>query len=94
MPAVCRQTDNSSGACGHPPSPPAEWSPNVFANGLHVVRLGDVYSTHPDGFHPGRTVSGASSTVFANGRPLARLNDSISCGDTIGQGSPTVSAGG
>lgn len=94
MPAVCRQIDLSSGRCGHPPSVPAEWSPNVLANGLFVVRLGDRYETHPDGFHPGRTVSSASATVFANGRNLARMDDDISCGDSIAQGSPDVSSGG
>lgn len=94
MPGVARQPDQCDGACGHPPSGPAQWSPDVFANNLNVVRQSDQYLVHPDNFHPGRVVSSGSSTVFANNRQLARQGDPISCGASIATGSGNVISGG
>lgn len=70
-------------------------SPNVFVNGLPVVRLGDPYEPHscPDhGIHQGQIVSG-SSTVFVNGLPIARIGDPLNCGSRVIMGSPTVFSG-
>lgn len=84
-------------SCGHgcfPPRPNDEGSPNVFVNGLPVHRLGDHWVTHCCGpaCHDGVASSG-SSTVFVNGKAICRVGDSISCGDTMCDGSPNVFAG-
>lgn len=60
-------------------------SPNVFAEGVGVVRNGDVEQSH--------TVPGCSShqtglatyspNVYANGKEIGRLNDTYTCGAKI-----------
>ena len=58
-----------------------------------VVRVGDMSAGHPHCYPPTPAVSG-SPNVFVNGKALCRVGDSISCGDTMAQGSPNVFAGG
>lgn len=60
--------DDSAGHGCFPPSPAVEGSPNVFANGIPVVRAGDLYAPHTcdDTTHSGRVGVG-SEKVFANG---------------------------
>lgn len=95
MPAVTRLGDDSAGHGGWPPRPSDTGSPNVFINGIPCIRVGDHYITHCDPqpeCHDG-VLSGGSSTVFVNGQPIGRVGDPISCGDTVGEGSPNVNAG-
>lgn len=98
MPAVVREGDMSTGHphC-YPPTPANSGSPNVFINGIPAIRLNDSWETHGacplHSPHSGSSSSG-SSTVFCNGKPLCRVGDSISCGDTMAEGSPNVFAGG
>lgn len=50
-------------------------SPDVYANGLQVARIGDIVKA--DCGHTGNIITGSSS-VFANGIGIARLNDRVS----------------
>lgn len=70
-------------------------SPNVFANGIPLHRVGDVWETHCCGpvCHSGVAATG-SSTVFVNGVPVCRVGDAVDCGSTMIIGSPNVMAGG
>lgn len=52
-------------------------SPNVFINGLAVVRLGDIYICPIHGPNP--TVQ-SSATVKANGLGVYRVGDATFCG--------------
>lgn len=93
-PAIRMGVDASVGHC-FPPRPADSGSPNVFVNGIAVVRVGDHYPTHscpPYPPHDGNASVG-SSTVFVNGKALHRNGDAISCGDTATNGSPNVFVG-
>ena len=95
MPAVTRIGDNSTvDPCGAPPRPAAEGSPNVYANSIPVVRLGDNYAPHAcPGSSPHITPASAGSpTVFVNGKPVHRIGDSIACDSVAAEGSPDVFA--
>lgn len=94
MPAVTRIGDATQGHCFHPFTL-LSGSPSVFVNGRAIGTVGGVYPTHKckKKRHSG-LLSGGSATVFANGRAVSRIGDSVSCGDTVAQGSPTVFAGG
>jgi uncharacterized Zn-binding protein involved in type VI secretion len=99
MPAVARIGDPF--ATGHPcdgASTIAEGSPNVFANGIPVSRVGDLSASHTilvgDVCVPHAVpIAAGSSTVFANGIPVARVGDAIDAGSITG-GSGDVFAGG
>jgi len=96
MPRVIRKgVDDSAGHGCYPPRSADEGSPNVFVNGIPVVRVGDHYPTHccPGGPCHDGVASGGSSSVFVNGKPVHRNGDAISCGDTASNGSPNVFAG-
>ena len=91
MPAVVRFGDQS---CGHgcwPARPNDEVSDNVFVNGKGVHRVGDHWETHccGDECHDGVASSG-SPNVFVNGKAVCRVGDSVSCGDTMCEGSHNV----
>lgn len=90
--AVVRFADLSAGHC-YPPRPNNEASGNVFINSRGAHRVGDYWPVHAcgDDTHDGVQASG-SPNIFVNNRALARVGDSISCGDTNGQGSPNVYA--
>ena len=96
MPPVTRLGDLCTGHGCFIPRASISASPNVFANDIAVVRVGDTYDLHgckncrP---HSGSLASG-SSTVFVNGLPVGRMGDSISCGSTVAKGSPDVIIGG
>ena len=80
---------------GFPPTPTIKASTNVFANGKGVVRQGDTYKLHcMSGSCHQPNAAKVSSTVKVNGKGVHRTGDKTSCGDTAGQGSPTVKAGG
>lgn len=95
MPGIVRLGDIGSGhACHFPATCAMTASPDVFVNGLPVVRVGDSYGAHgcvgclaPD--HSRNQLVG-SPTVFINGRPAARIGDAISCGGVAMTGSLDV----
>jgi uncharacterized Zn-binding protein involved in type VI secretion len=94
MPAVARLGDTSNGHGSFPSTRSIEASPNVFFNGKAALRQGDGWATHcnsarePSCHTP--SSSGGSRKVFINGKPLMRVGDSLSCGDTIANGSPNI----
>jgi uncharacterized Zn-binding protein involved in type VI secretion len=93
MPAITRLGDSSTGHGNAGPRPSEQGSGNVFVNSTAVHRLGDLWVDHhspPEN----ATLSSGSSSVFANGLKVGRIGDSISCGDKVAAGSPTVFAGG
>ena len=106
MPGVSRVGDLSNcsadahgcPACPHPVTGPAiVGSPNVFANGMPVLRVGD-FGIHAVCCGPNMwTATKGSATVFVNGMQVHRLGDmDTHCGGVgnMIQGSPTVMAGG
>ena len=96
MPAVTRVTDNNTGHDACPPVHLVSGSPNVFANGLAVCRIGDPYSVHGCIVHVPHTphLAAGSSSVFVNGIPVSRIGDAVDCGGNAAQGSPNVFVGG
>lgn len=106
MAAVTRIGDNTTGICdlGLKDCPHNRTgtnnsgSPNVFANGKAVHRLGDGGNTNCP--HSGSfTSTGGSGTVFVNGKAVTRIGDTTNCGKcgksgTHSNGSPNVFAGG
>lgn len=89
MPAVVLNGQLSTGHGCFPPTSVSATSTKTTINGKKVALNGDIYgghscgrSTHPP--HPG--TSGASKTTIDGRKPL-RIGDSLSCGDTCGQGS-------
>lgn len=96
MPPVTRLGDLCTGHGCFPPRASISASPNVFVNGIPVIRVGDTYAPHGCSKckpHPGNLTSGSSS-VFVNGIPVGRIGDSISCGSFVKDGSPDVIIGG
>ena len=106
MPGLGRITDISSvgacahgcPACPHPAQGPAtQGSPNVFANGLPVLRQGDI-GVHAVCCGPNTwQATSGSGTVFINGMPAHRMGDQCQhCGGvgSLISGSPDVLVGG
>lgn len=99
MPAVARIGDPfSTGHACDGVSTIAEGSPNVFANGIPVSRVGDLSTSHT--ILVGTVcvphvvpIASGSGTVFANGIAVARIGDAIDAGAITG-GSGDVFAGG
>ena len=92
---VTRLGDLTAGHDGFPPRPSISASPNVTCNNIAVVRLNDSYDVHCNIVpvcHVG-VLSTGSGTVTVNGLPLGRVGDSVSCGDTVAEGSPNVVCG-
>ena len=95
MPSQSRLGDMSKGHDGYPPTPSVVTPVStVFINGIKAVTVDAEFETHTKGrdVHPqsSRKVTGGSPNVFFEGKPAARVDDPISCGDTIGEGSPDV----
>lgn len=68
-------------------------SPDVIANGAHVVRVGDPVASHPKDYpHTSAVMAAGSSTVFVNGIPVCRAGDAASCGH-VATGSSDVIVG-
>ena len=57
-----------------------------------AVRKGDMSAGHPH-CYPATPAVGCSSDVIINGLPACRIGDSISCGDTMAEGSSDVIIG-
>ena len=95
---VTRKGDKSTGHGPYKPRASTSGSPNVFVNGIAVVRETDTWAPHtppPNDVHAGEThtTTSGSGTVKVNGLQLARIGDPVE-GDTIGAGSSNVFAGG
>jgi uncharacterized Zn-binding protein involved in type VI secretion len=77
-----------------PPRPALTGSPDVFVDGIPVVRATDLWAPHTNilSVHPGTGVGG-SQTVFVNGLPVMRMTDPIDCGSVALMGSSTVFCG-
>jgi uncharacterized Zn-binding protein involved in type VI secretion len=90
----------SSPTTGHgcwPSTTICEAAETVIAEGLPVACLGHAAIPHvcivlPFPVH-GLVVAEGSQTVIVEGVPAARIGDSMSCGDLIASGSPTVITG-
>lgn len=96
MPAATRLGDLSTGHASWPARPNDSASNDVFINGIAAHRKDDHWATHCNPVpvcHDGVASTG-SSTVFINGKAAVRIGDSISCGDTVAQGSSNVFIGG
>ena len=91
MAAGTRIGDVCSGHGCFPPRTVMEGSSNVFANGVGIARVGDLWETHCCTIicHDGRGQEG-SSKVFINGRAAMRIGDPIDCGSVVAQGSQSV----
>jgi Uncharacterized conserved protein len=92
---VHRDGDLTTGHDCWPPTVPATFSSDVFANGRGVVRMGDAIVPHtcpliPE-MHGGVYVE--SRSVFVNGRPVQIIGSPVDCGDAAAEGSPDVWVG-
>jgi uncharacterized Zn-binding protein involved in type VI secretion len=97
MAAASRRGDLSAGhACFPPTNCTSGVASKTFINGIPAQIIGSSYTSHRCGksIHFTRLTSTGSSTVFIEGVPAIRIGDSISCGDSVGQGSPNVQFGG
>ena len=99
MPGVARQSDKSTGhGCFAPTPITTSVASSVFTNGRRTAKVGSKCIPHKCGTttHAGstRAISQGSGTVRVEGSPIARLGDRIACGDSVGQASGNVYAGG
>ena len=78
----------STGHGCFPPTACIEGSPNVYAGGMNVARVGDRYAAHTCGntTHPtsSRNITNGSTTVYVNGILCGRLGSDHGCGDATG----------
>lgn len=93
---VRKYVDFSQGHC-FGPRPCLNGSPNVFVEGIEVVRAlidnyAQVHSCGNSSHSMGVPLQGSNS-VYVNGYPIHRNGDLISCGDRGGMGSLTVFSG-
>lgn len=83
-----------AGPTYYPPRPAITGSGTVYAEGLPVVRIGDVWAPHTNLIEthssPG---AGGSQTVFVEGQPVMRIGDPIACGSVCALGAATVFIG-
>ena len=95
MPGVSFQGAIGTGHGCFPPRPSAGGSPDVFVNGIPVLRESDPWGVHCCGpsCHDSTQAAG-SATVFANGLQLARIGDPVACGSAVAECSDNVFAGG
>lgn len=70
-------------------------SSDVFANGIGVVRVGDIMQVHdlPGCIPHAPPLVTGSSSVFVNGRAIGRVGDQYAGGEVIISGSGSVFAG-
>lgn len=73
----------------------AQCSGDVFADGIGVVRLGDMVKLHarPPCVPDTSVCTKASTTVFANGKGVARIGDQYTSDNIITSGSSSVFIG-
>jgi uncharacterized Zn-binding protein involved in type VI secretion len=94
LPVIRRGVDATTGHGCFPPVIPVGASPNVFADGIAIVRKGDKFAPHacpkiPP--HSGSAVGGGK--VYVNGKKAQRRGDGVTCGDTSSHGSSKVRFG-
>lgn len=97
MAAAARLGDLSAGhGCFPPTACIGSQTTKTYINGILAQAQGSSFLLHVCGrsVHPVRLSSSGSGTVFIEGKPAIRIGDSISCGDTVSQGSPNVVIGG
>jgi uncharacterized Zn-binding protein involved in type VI secretion len=99
MAAASRKGDLSAGhGCFPPTACVNSLATRTFINGILAQKQGSSFNSHRCGktTHPtsSRTTSSGSSTVYIEGARAVRIGDSISCGDSVAQGSPNVQIGG
>ena len=97
MPAVTRLGDSCTGHGCWPPRPSTGASPNVYANGIAVLRQGDAWAAHTCPSIPethASALAAGSSTVYVNGKQIGRIGDPVACGSVVASGSGDVFAGG
>lgn len=97
MAAASRLGDLSTGhGCFPPTACTGGTASKTYINGIPAQIQGSSFLVHFCGrsVHPTRLASSGSSTVFIEGKPAIRIGDNISCGDTVGQGSPNTIIGG
>jgi uncharacterized Zn-binding protein involved in type VI secretion len=97
MPEAARfSVDKCDGNCpANTPELAQTHSPNVYVNGLNILRQSDNYLPHTAIVaHLGRFIAVGSGTVYVNGKQAARKADAISCGAKIATGSSNVFIGG
>lgn len=87
MPAIARKGDLDQGGG----ELIAEFSTDVFVNGLPVALVGTIQSPHPKGDkHKMSHVTTGSSSVFVNGKAVAFVGSSTECGHDVATGSSDV----
>ena len=91
MPAAARLTDPDT-SDGHISGGTVD---SVLINGLPAAVVTSIDSSHapygpPHPPHEAATIITGSDTVLVEGLPLARVGDPLSCGHSIGVGSPDV----
>lgn len=77
---------------GHETAPPTTITATqsvVFINGVAALVEGDKIVPHAG--HEGSVIG--TSNVFINGKRMIHIGDSVTCGDHVAQGSPTVFIG-
>ena len=92
---VIRETDLTCGHC-YNPTPAADFSSDVFVNGLGAVRENDPIVPHTWPSIPnthGGNFQGLGRQVFVNGKELIGNGNPVSCGDTTCNGSDNVFVG-
>lgn len=97
MAAAARLGDLSTGhGCFPPTACTGSVASKTFINGIPAQIQGSSYQVHICGkqIHPTRLASSGSGTVMIEGKPAIRIGDSISCGDTVAQGSGNTLIGG
>jgi len=94
MAGVVRKGDNCSGHATFPPRAATSWSPDVFVNGLNVIRFGDSWAVHCCGIPCHGGSSAGSGSVYVNGNVIQISGDPISCGSTHATCSSNVFAKG
>lgn len=62
-------------------------SPDVWADGARVARVGDTYDCPIHGPNP---ITTGSPNTTANGQAIARAGDSTACGATLVGGAPAT----
>lgn len=94
---VFSQTGSGGPGCPSPLTTATnQCSPNVFVNGIGLVRLGDAVQSHTAGGcgTDSSPLTSSSSTVFVNGAGAGRIGDEYTSDNTITSGSPNVFIGG
>ena len=87
-----REGDLTTGHKCWPPTVPATYSPDTFANGKKIVRRGDSIVPHTCPLIP-ETHSDIyvdSRSVFINGEPAQVIGSPVGCSDQAAEGSPDV----